>query len=993
MIAKQFIKLSGVVTGFLGLFTMAMTGCRSFSAEDVLTQRNNNLRTGASSSPGLNQTSVRNFRRLNSLAVDDPVLAQPLFVQSVNFRGTRHSMVWIATVTNKIYAFDADTLTPLGEPIDLGPPYTPNDDFLKPGGCLDKESIMMKVNGRPIIGIESTPVIDRDAKTMFVSYRVNTRKFGEQRLAAIDITTGKVKSSVAVPGSDRWHELHRNRASLLLDRGTVFIAYAVINEYPRQCDYAMAAQGWIHAFDAATLIYRGAWRSVNDPNNKPNDRPVNPLEDKRDGGGIWQASTGLAADSQGNIFFATGNGENRPEPPDAENLTDSAVRLGTRRVQVRAPVAIGGPATMVTTFPNQQHIFYRAGDSSIQHIFWDAFEPPGELHNDNWTQWSGVLAAADPVAMATTVPNQQHIFYRAADGSIQHIFWDALELPGQLHNDNWTQRTKEDPAAGNPATMVTATPNQQHIFYRAMDGSIRHIFWDAATNQLYHDNWTRRTGEDPAAGDPATMVTATPNQQHIFYRAMDGSIRHIFWNAATNQLYHDNWTQRTKEDPAAGDPATMVTVTPNQQHVFYRAKDGSIRHIFWDAATNQLNHDNWTRRTGEDPAAGDPATMVTATPNQQHIFYRAMDGSIRHIFWDAATNQLYHDNWTRRTKEDPAAGDPAAMVSVTPNQQHVFYRAKDGSIRHIFWDAATNQLYHDNWTKLPDQIVMTPVDWFTPYRKIEQDQKDMDFGAAGVMLIPDTQYMVAGGKEGILYLLDRNHLGKFDNKRAAPPGCPYTPDVDQPDRDAVIQKFQAGIDQYRHRDPAFLDLCHSTWLRWPHIHGTPVFGDFRDGNAFLYVWPEKDYLKSFRWLGNRFETEPGTSRRPVERQPQVLAKTATTLAPPFLDNERNGMPGGFLSLNIDPTGSGEGVLFASIKTCDDGTSWAECSIDKCPGPCVTPFSQHGILRAFDPITLKELWNNKPDWGYDFAKFVPPTIAGSRVFLATASGQVLVYGQK
>jgi hypothetical protein len=381
--------------------------------------------------------------------------------------------------------------------------------------------------------------------------------------------------------------------------------------------------------------------------------------------------------------------------------------------------------------------------------------------------------------------------------------------------------------------------------------------------------------------------------------------------------------------------------------------------------------------------------MVTATPNQQHIFYGARDGSIRHIFWDAATNQLYHDSWTGRTGEDLAAGDPATMVTATPNQQHIFYLVKDGSIRHIFWDAATNQLYHDNWTKLPDQIVMTPVDWFTPYRKIRLDGKDMDFGAAGVMLIPGTQYMVAGGKEGILYLLDRNHLGKFDDKRALPPPCPYTPDVDESGRDDIVQKFQAGINEYR--PVAFLDLCQPQppsgdvlWLRWPHIHGTPVFGDFRNGNAFLYVWPEKDYLKSFRWLGNRFATPP---------------KTAAVLAPPFIDNKRNGMPGGFLSLNIDPTGGG--VLFASLETCDSGfrafsgpPTFAECSKDQCrQSPCVTPNSRRGILRAFDPITLKELWNNKADWGYDFTKFVPPTIAGSRVFLATASDEVLVYGAK
>jgi hypothetical protein len=50
------------------------------------------------------------------------------------------------------------------------------------------------------------------------------------------------------------------------------------------------------------------------------------------------------------------------------------------------------------------------------------------------------------------------------------------------------------------------------------------------------------------------------------------------------------------------------------------------------------------------------------------------------------------------------------------------------------------------------------------------------------------------------------------------------------------------------------------------------------------------------------------------------------------------------------------------------------------------------LRAFDPdpIAFRELWNNQTDI-YFFAKFVPPTIAHGRVFLATGSKRVLVYG--
>ncbi len=85
------------------------------------------------------------------------------------------------------------------------------------------------------------------------------------------------------------------------------------------------------------------------------------------------------------------------------------------------------------------------------------------------------------------------------------------------------------------------------------------------------------------------------------------------------------------------------------------------------------------------------------------------------------------------------------------------------------------------------------------------------------------------------------------------------------------------------------------------------------------------------------------------------------------------MPGGMLAVTVDPSAAAAGILFASISRTD------------------TPNQTGGLLRAFDPITLKELWNNSSEQPYSFSKFVPPTIAGGRVYLPTCSNEVLVYG--
>jgi hypothetical protein len=1010
----------------LGAFSvlLAVMVPTNLRADDMLTQRSNNQRTGSSSASGLSQASVRSFKLLATLAVDAPVLAQPLFTEGVDIVGDRsstppvcggagrHDVIWIATVTNNIYAFDAKTYGPIFcQPINLGAYYQPTPAEIR--CCLPNEAIMARITegGPPLIGIESTPVIDRELRTMFVSYKIAGRRGGEQRIAALDITNGRVRSR-AVPASDLWHKIHRNRASLLLDHGTVFVAFSAVNEEPRKGDYAKSFQGWIHAFDARTLIYRGAWHTMHDPNNAGGDS----TDDAVDGGGIWQASTGLSADSEGDLFFATGNamkpwwpsGPTLPPVPDANNLSNSVVRLKPTRIKVDAPPAGGDPVTMVTQGPSQQHIFYRGLDGSIQHVFWDANEPPHDLHHDAWTRPDSTHATGNPATMVTLAPKQQHIFYRGIDGSIQHVFWDAGEPAGvnHLHRDDWTSLAGAPPAAGAPVTMVTSVPNQQHVFYRDLDGRIQHIFWDAREPPgfLHHDIWTRR-GDPLAAGNPATMVTQIPNQQHVFYRGVDGSIQHIFWDASeppgVNHLHHDSWTSIAPAPLAAGDPTTMVTTAPNQQHVFYRARDRSIQHILWDSSEppGVLHVDTWTLPSSPK-AIGVLATMVTTAPNQQHLFHRATDGSIQHVFWDAAEppGKLHRDKWTVRGALS-AAGDPATMVTSTPNQQHIFYRRSDRLIQHVFWDARDppGALQVGDWSHLPDAIVMTPADWFTPYRKIWQDVDDMDLSGGGVVLIPFTNFLVAGGKEGIVYLLDKNNLGKFDGTPLVG-RCPSQP-ADDKTRDHAAQKLPVGTNRYL--PLGYPQPCgappRNNWLVWPHVHGTPVLGNLGNGDVFLYVWPEKDHLQSYRWQGSRFDETPKNA---------TARSGAMVLAPPWKQDHLKtapvifgqvGMPGGMLTLGVDPMHPDTGVLFASVQTCGDDLTWHECSANFCGGP--TDYSQcihqkYGMLYAFDPISLKELWNNQQDVAPDrylFAKFVPPTVAGRKVVLATASHKVLVYG--
>ena len=71
--------------------------------------------------------------------------------------------------------------------------------------------------------------------------------------------------------------------------------------------------------------------------------------------------------------------------------------------------------------------------------------------------------------------------------------------------------------------------------------------------------------------------------------------------------------------------------------------------------------------------------------------------------------------------------------------------------------------------RLTNSGALAVADYFTPYNATTLDQEDLDMGSAGVTLLPDLvdsgsvvhHYAVAAGKDGNMYVLDRDNLGQF----------------------------------------------------------------------------------------------------------------------------------------------------------------------------------------------------------------------------------------
>lgn len=247
------------------------------------------------------------------------------------------------------------------------------------------------------------------------------------------------------------------------------------------------------------------------------------------------------------------------------------------------------------------------------------------------------------------------------------------------------------------------------------------------------------------------------------------------------------------------------------------------------------------------------------------------------------------------------------------------------------WDGSTK--WGESFLKLAPAL--TVADWFTPSDYATLNAGDQDFGSAGPLLLPggsgypSTSYVIGGGKVGKIFVLDKSS-GAMGHMVAGDTGA--------------HQWWQATASA----------SCSK------HIHGTPIYWNSASQGQMIYVWGENDKGKSFKFNGSTFTTTPFT---------QTAVTSPTTGC---------GMPGSILSLSAN--GNANGIIWASCVYTGDAVH------DIVPG----------ILRAYDANNLgTELWNSRMNQARDdlgnLAKYVPPTIANGKVYMATFSSTVNVYG--
>jgi hypothetical protein len=273
-------------------------GPAATSGTDVVTYKNDLARTGQNLTETvltLANVNATSFGKLRFLSADAKVDAQPLYVSALTVQGATHNVVFVATENDSVYAFDADSGATLWH-WSLPPGEVPSLTH-----TTDCDQIV------PMIGITSTPVIDRAAGlhgTIYFVTMSNSSGTDHQRLHALDLATGaellggpkEITASYPAPagGGTRTFAAgqYAERAALLLSHGVIYTSWT------SHCDIAPYT-GWVIGFSQTTLAQTGVL------NVAPNGTGTGVATA---GPAIWMSGGGPAADAAGNVYLLTGNG-------------------------------------------------------------------------------------------------------------------------------------------------------------------------------------------------------------------------------------------------------------------------------------------------------------------------------------------------------------------------------------------------------------------------------------------------------------------------------------------------------------------------------------------------------------------------------------------------------------------------------------------------------------------------------------------------------------
>lgn len=155
------------------------------------------------------------------------------------------------------------------------------------------------------------------------------------------------------------------------------------------------------------------------------------------------------------------------------------------------------------------------------------------------------------------------------------------------------------------------------------------------------------------------------------------------------------------------------------------------------------------------------------------------------------------------------------------------------------------------------------------------------------------------------------------------------------------------------------NVLQTNFVASAQFHGGPVWWSTTNG-SFMYVWPQSgNRLKQYQFTNNvRFNTT-------------AYSQSVTVGG--------SGSPGGVLSVTANGTNATSGIIWAVVNTTGNANQATVA----------------GTLHAYQARNVtNELWNSDQlphDSLGNLAKFVPPTVVNGKVYMATFSDRLNVYG--
>jgi len=297
-----------------------LTVTAASSAFDVVTHHYDAMRSGANTHESTLTTSNVNsttFGKIAEFTTDGQIDGQILYLNQVAIPGQGNkNVLYFATENDSVYALDADSMSGSSATVLWKSTARPSSEV----AVTPSDAGCGYINP---VGIISTPVIDRSRNAIYVvSASKSTSGNVHHWVYAFDLTNGNslfggpTQIAATFPGTGGnssngtvtfKDSVQQERAALLESNGTI---YTVWSGYDGDCGNYSA---WAIAFSANTLAQVGAIDLV--PNSS--------------GAGIWLGGGGPAADSSGNVYFATGNAFGGNTPGVSNDYDDTFVKLAS----------------------------------------------------------------------------------------------------------------------------------------------------------------------------------------------------------------------------------------------------------------------------------------------------------------------------------------------------------------------------------------------------------------------------------------------------------------------------------------------------------------------------------------------------------------------------------------------------------------------------------------------------------------------------------------